>query len=124
MRGSMGEKKFRITAGADIRHRNIFRTYSCFCENNPIRLPEIKLVFSIVFSIKKFVPVFLVKSILKFFNYIQTYFITILTDRWTNGNFHILWITAVLFCHLFYRNFSDFLNSTSPSGMRQPNRMV
>ena len=82
----MGKEKIRIAAGADSRHGNVFLLDSCFQENNAVGFPEIQLILSIVFFVKKTIPVFFIKSILKLKDHIFAYFIAVLAVRSSAGS--------------------------------------
>ena len=59
---TMGKEKIWIAAGADSRHGNVFLLDSCFQENNAVGFPEIQLILSIVFFVKRRFQYFSLKA--------------------------------------------------------------
>ena len=120
----MGKEKVRVAAGADSRHGNVFLLDSCFQENNAVGLPEIQLILSIVFFVKKTIPVFFIKSILKLKDHIFAYFIAVLADGRADGGKKFCGIGAEFLVHFLYGYFSDFAHGSAPAGMGQANGMM
>ena len=120
----MGKEKIWIAAGADSRHGNVFLLDSCFQENNAVGFPEIQLILSIVFFVKKTIPVFFIKSILKLKDHIFAYFIAVLADGRADGGKKFCRIGAEFLVHFLYGYFSDFAHGSAPAGMGQANGMM
>ena len=120
----MWVKKERITAGADARHGNPLFFYACVQKDPSVCLPQIKLIFPIWFLIKKFIPVFFFKCFFKLFNHIFADFITVLTDRRTDGCVKFWRVCLKFLSHFFHRHFTDLSYRTSPSGMWESYRFM